>query len=227
MGWPLDKRRGTLLAATVAGDGQLARAEAGLSRSVADSVGDDARELAGADDKRAALRELARITKPAPRAEALKSPRARALAAAQVPTPLGEAWLAEAPTVRRGYRPSRGIVAAVARARGADEPSTAARDRGEGRELLARATDEDRRRLLDGTSAEEAAAVLALAAHPGRAPAPPSALLDAAAIALGDRRVEALGALVRGARRADARHDRDPIARAGRELTELGLGEVP
>ncbi|MBW2460270.1 MAG: hypothetical protein JRH11_01405, partial [Deltaproteobacteria bacterium] len=74
--------------------------------------------------------------------------------------------------------------------------------------------------FLEALDAEEAAAVLTLAAHEDReALSPPPALLIAAA-AHGGGRVRSLGALARG---AAGGADGDALGRAGRELSELGL----
>jgi hypothetical protein len=162
---------------------------------------------------------------------AITSPRERALLASSLAErDIAEGWLEGAPAVRRGYRPPRGLVRTLVHAARAPASAPAHGDRGRGRALLAalvrRADDGARQELLAGIGPDEAASILALAVHPTDLDPPSAALRTAASVADGDARVDALGALSRGAAIGDVANGApplDPFVRAGRELTELGL----
>ncbi len=232
MGWPDGMRRGALLSAMIDGDSRLDRVAETLGEAAATRATAD--ELAQGRDKRALLAELAASMEPTIDTDARSVPRARALLAPRVPRPVGEAWLADAPPVRRGFRPRPGLVRSVAhasRGRERDEPEEAGSDLGRGRILLAAAlraaSEEERQTLLAGIGAGEAASLLALSAHDDATPPPAPAVLSAARLAQGDLRVAALGRVARGRRSGEREAIVDPMVRAGRELVELGLVPPP
>jgi hypothetical protein len=222
-------QRGALLAALVAGDSRLQAVEHTLpEREAITALG---ARLSPDGDKGVLLTQLAASMEPAVDEGAVESPRARALLAPRVAREVGERWLAEAPRVRRGFRPSRALVRSVAHACGqSDARADDGADLGAGRMLLAaalRGAGEERRgELLAGISAGEAASLLALSAHDDETLPPSPALLAAATLAHGDARVEALGRVGRGAAGAGERAAL-PMVRAGRELAELALAERP
>jgi len=222
---------GAALAATLAGEREDDAAATKMAPGLRAAFGEALGKIADAPDRAAALRAMAKSVRPGPRRDAPLSPRARALLAARVDKATGREWLATAPAPRRGYRPPRALVDALERATHGHTYPESPDDLGRGRALLAaairraKANDDEgggAERLLDGLDAEEAAAVLALAAHEDReALCPPPALLIAATAHGGDR-VRSLGALARG---AGGGADGDVLGRAGRELSELGLTE--
>jgi len=240
---------GFTLAAAASGDGRAERATDALATEPARAVRARIEELSVLDSaaRKAELQRAARSLRPAIAEDAPLPPRARALLAAEAPRELGARWIAEAPAPRRGFVASpslraalRGIATQLSRAPSpaphrAGAAGVAGHERGAGRVLLARISaalhSDDRARILRSLGAEEAAAVMALAAHPGDSSAPaakPTALergLLAAAMReqLGAELTRALGALGLGAvgdtSQGDAWSDR--WRRAGSEIAGL------
>jgi len=162
---------GFLLAATVADDDAAATARAGLAGAWADRVAPEAQALAARppEERRTAIRGHAASLRRPPRGDSPLPPRARGLLAAEMPKDVGRIWLAAAPRPRRGWSAPAALREVLRRstheARPAD-PDLADRERGAGRELVARhlreADEAERNAVLDALGAEEAAAVLAL-----------------------------------------------------------------
>lgn len=233
---------GFLLAATVAEDDASATARGGLVRSLAEHVAPEAEALANrpADERRAIIRRHASTLRGPARADAPSVPRARALLAPEMPRDVGRVWLAAAPKPRRGYvAPAalRDVLRRVTREARPADPQLAHRERGAGRDLIARhlrdTSEQERAAVLDSLGAEEAGAVLALESLLGAE----SADLDASAIAAivratrsrpaiaPDDRTRAAGAMALGWLGGDGDDGGDalsrPFWRAGRELREL------
>ena len=201
---------GLLLAAQVAGD----RGAAAVAQALTPSLGARVVVAAAALDVRSASSRAEALRATAAQLRAVSSerasrlaPRARSLLAADVPRSLGAVWQREAPAVRRGFAATAGV-RAVVRAAAADvwrsaDPELAARERGRGTALLARATAAldaaASTAIVESLDAAEAAAVLALRTLLGVSEGPAdrmaAALLDAAQRAAPEHLLRALGAM--------------------------------
>lgn len=171
MGWSSRAVEGFLLAATVAEDDSVESARHGLAARPAAQVSGAAERLRAMDGsaRRSEVRRIAAILREPPAADAQVPPRARALLAREMPRDIGRLWLAAAPPPRRGFVAApalRDVLRRAARCSRPHDEATAARERGAGREVLARAlrgrADEDRVRVLASLEPDEAGAVLAL-----------------------------------------------------------------
>lgn len=227
---------GFALAATVLEDAGADRARAALAPETAEVWLETARRLEARDHgaRRAEVRRLVGAVRVAPDASADLPPRALGLLAAEVPREVGARWMTGAPPPRRGFVASPALRDALRRlaiAAPAGDPDAARRERGAGRELLARAADavapEVFHRWMDAIGPEEAGAVMALRAHV--APAAPSDAswivpLIAAAMRASHgidptRAIGAMRAGWNGEAGGDARSR--ALVRAGAELREL------
>lgn len=243
----LDERdRGFLLAAELAGDRRGARGLAGLAAPRSTRVAALAAELdAWPGEARAALwrTSAAGLRRVALDGASLLDPRARALLAAEVPRAVGERWLRASPPPRRGFVADEGLRAVVrAAARAAEgemDLDLVARSRGRGRRLLAAAwcgpSERAAREFVAALEADEAAAVLALAALPADADLPDGRAVDvagllaaAARIAPPPDRVLAVGVMAEALAAPAAGGDRRVRAwrRLARELAATGLSDI-
>ena len=222
---------GYLLAASIADDAAN-EAAAGLFDTLRREMLTAAARLAelSHDVRRSEVRRIASQLREPPRADAALPARARALLARDVPKDVGRIWLAAAPAPRRGFVASAALREVLRRAsRAAPRTSDSERDakeRGAGREVLARAwksaDESSRAALLDGLDAGEASAVLALAplveAHGAVDSAIEAALVRSAMASPGTTRTPVLGAMLAG---ATGEPGDDHEHRAGREIAEL------
>ena len=222
---------GYLLAASIADDASN-EAAAGLCDALRKEALSASARLAELphDVRRSELRRIATQLREPPRADTELPPRALALLARDVPKDVGRIWLAAAPAPRRGFVASGALREVLRRAsrrpRADASPEREAKERGAGREVLARAWksagEAERAALLEGLGADEASAVLALAPlveATGTADARvEAALIRATAAAPGTSRTRVLGAMLAG---ATAEPGEDHHRRAGREIAEL------
>jgi hypothetical protein len=174
---PEERERGFLLAAELAGDRRAGRGLVGLAARRSAGIAALAAELdALPGEARAALWRTwaAGLRRVSVEGASCLPPRARALLAAEVPRPVGERWLREAPPPRRGFVADEGlravVRAAASAAEGETDPDLVARSLGRGRRLLAAAlcgpSERAARDFVAALDADEAGAVLSLAALP-------------------------------------------------------------
>jgi hypothetical protein len=237
---------GLALAATLAGDrgGDDDPTEArrlGLPADIAVALDARLAAIRNHASRERALVSIVGALRPAIDPAAVVLPRVAALLAPEVPRPIGVRWMAAAPIPRAGFRAPASLRAQVRRfAHRAPDGESVRRDRGAGRAALcdaARGQDAAWwQRSLAQLPADEAAAVVALAALPGGPPGEAedptararrtefvAAVLDAGG---GAALTEALGAMERGAREG-ACSPADRWARAGREIEELRRRSCP
>lgn len=236
MGWSDRTVEGFLLAATVAEVPAEEVARASVAGPAAQRIAQAAARLRDLDAGRR-RRELARIAavlREPPPADVPMPLRARAILAREMPRDVGRVWMGAAPAPRRGFVAGpalRDVLRRAARNTRPEDPETAARERGVGREVLARSLrgldDHARAAALEPLGPDEAAAVLSLEPlledDAGRDRAHEATLLRAATrTSSGTDRTRALGAMALGFR-GEAGGDRQSLAwrRAGREIAEV------